>query len=145
MRFRAPGWVDDVTVTQVVFPADEEGAQTLIELPDDAIQRNAPPGGRYAPMAGWLFARSAVNRWRERMRDRVAWGRTAEGPGWGGGGGAGGCGCGQDRCGLDIGDTHGCGWGGTSVSPTARRFGGATARDAVERVVLGPLTCVTIR
>jgi hypothetical protein len=80
VRFRAPGWVHDATVTQVVFPAEEEGAPTLIDLPDDAILRVAPPGGRYAPMPGWLFGRGAVNRWRERMRDVVAREQTAEGP-----------------------------------------------------------------
>jgi hypothetical protein len=80
VRFDDPGWVEDTTTHQVVVGAEEDGEVLPVALPDDAILRRAPVGGRYPPLPGWLFARGAVARWTERLRDRVVREAFMEGP-----------------------------------------------------------------
>jgi hypothetical protein len=71
VRFDDPDFVEDTTVHQLLPGAHEDAAVLPIALPDDALLRQAPAGGRYTPLPGWLFARGAVARLKDTLRDRV--------------------------------------------------------------------------
>jgi hypothetical protein len=71
VRFDDPDFVEDTTVHQLLPGADEDAPVLPIALPDEALLRQAPAGGRYTPLPGWLFARGAVARLKDTLRDRV--------------------------------------------------------------------------